>query len=136
MNLLESAPWLYMTTLSIHLTAVSLSISLFTVRGLGVAFHRQWPMKPLWRWTSVGIDVVLMSAGLLLWTLLQFNPLVDHWLGVKLILLVVYIVLGSYGLKRARTYRARLLFFSLALFCALTMVSIALMHNPLGWLAM
>jgi len=136
MNLLELAPWLYMTTLTIHVTAVSLSIALFTARGLGVAAHHQWPMQPVWRWISVGIDVVLMSAGLTLWALLQFNPMVDHWLGVKLVLLVVYIVLGSYGLKRARTHRARLLFFALALLCALTMVSIALMHSPWGWLAM
>ncbi len=132
MRLLESAPWLYITTLTIHVTAVSLSVALFTARGLGVAVHHQWPIQPKWRWISVGIDVVLMSAGLMLWALLQLNPLVDHWLGVKLALLVVYIVLGSYGLKRARTHRARLLFFALALLCALTMVSIALMHNPVG----
>ena len=38
-----------------------------------------------------------MAAGLSLWGLLQFNPVSDAWRRVKLILLLVCIVLGSYG---------------------------------------
>lgn len=131
---LEYAPWLYQATLSLHVTTVTLSVLLFTARGLGVAFHQSWPMQARWRWLSVGIDTLLMAAGLSLWGLLQFNPTTDTWLGVKLILLLVYIVLGSYGLKRAKSHRARVLFFIAALATALTMVSIALAHHPLGWL--
>ena len=133
-HLLVVAPWLYGFTLTTHITAVTLSVSLFAARALGVALHHSWPMHPFWRKTSVWIDVLLMAAGLSLWGLLQFNPVSDAWLGVKLILLLVYIVLGSYGLKRASTHRARMLFSALALGCALTMVSIALAHHPLGWL--
>lgn len=133
-HLLVLAPWLYGFILTTHIIAVTLSVSLFTARGLGVALRHTWPMDKFWRWTSVWIDVVLMAAGLSLWGLLQFNPLRDHWLGVKLVLLLVYIVLGSYGLKRAKTHRGRVLFSILALGCALTMVSIALAHHPLGWL--
>ena len=133
-HLLTLAPWLYGFTLTTHITAVTLSVSLFAARGLGVALRQTWPMQKFWRWTSVWIDVVLMAAGLSLWGMLQFNPIRDEWLGVKLILLLVYIVLGSYGLKRAKTYRGRVLFSILALGCALTMVSIALAHHPLGWL--
>jgi len=133
-HLLVLAPWLYGFILTTHIVAVTLSVSLFAARGLGVALRHTWPMDKFWRWTSVWIDVVLMAAGLSLWGLLQFNPLRDHWLGVKLVLLLVYIVLGSYGLKRAKTHRGRVLFSILALGCALTMVSIALAHHPLGWL--
>lgn len=133
-NPLTYAPWLYGATLTFHVTMVTLSVLLFTARGVGVALHQRWPMQARWRWLSVGIDTLLMTAGLTLWGLLQFNPTRDTWLGVKLILLLAYIVLGSYGLKRARTHRGRLLFFGLALGTALTMVSIALAHHPLGWL--
>ena len=133
-HLLVIAPWLYGVILTTHITAVSFSVSLFAARAVGVALHQSWPMHRFWRQTSVWIDVLLMAAGLSLWGLLQFNPVSDAWLGVKLILLLVYIVLGSYGLKRAPTHRARMLFAMLALGCALTMVSIALAHHPLGWL--
>ena len=134
-NPLEYAPWLYRATLTLHVSAVTLSVALFTARGLGVAWRQAWPMQARWRWLSVALDTVLMAAGLTLWGLLQFNPTRDTWLGVKLVLLLVYIVLGSYGLKRAKTHRARLLFFVAALATALTIISIALAHHPLGWLA-
>lgn len=78
------------------------------------------------------IDVGLLSAGGALWYLLQFNPWRDHWLGAKLVLLV-YIGLGSYALKRAPTRAAKAGFFLAALTCVAFMASIALRHQPLGW---
>ncbi|MBU3722255.1 MAG: hypothetical protein FGM19_05010 [Limnohabitans sp.] len=50
-------------------------------------------------------------------------------------LLVVYIVLGSFALKRGRTRMQRLLFFVAALVVALVMVGIALARHPAGWWA-
>jgi len=35
----------------------------------------------------------------LLWATLQLNPVHDSWLGAKLLLLLVYIVLGSLALS-------------------------------------
>ena len=49
-------------------------------------------MRPAWRRTSVAIDVGLLAAGVGLWTVLSLRPVQQLWLGVKLGLLLVYIV--------------------------------------------
>jgi len=79
--------------------------------------------------------VPLLATGVALWTLLGYHPLQQTWLGVKLGLLVVYIVLGSFALKRGRTRAQRLLFFIAALAVVLSMAGIALAHDPVGWWA-
>jgi uncharacterized membrane protein SirB2 len=77
----------------------------------------------------------LLTAGVGLWMLLAYHPLQQTWLGVKLVLLVFYIVLGSFALKRGRTRVQRLLFFAAALAVVLLMVGIALARHPAGWWA-
>ena len=54
------------------------------------------------------------------------------WLSVKLGLLVVYVVLGSLALKRARTPRARAAFYAAALATFAFMYFVARAHHPLG----
>jgi uncharacterized membrane protein SirB2 len=118
-----------------HIGLVLASVSLFATRGIGVLALQSWPMRAAWRRASVLIDVGLLSAGVTLWALLQFHPLHDPWLGAKLVLLLVYIALGSLALKRAPTRAAKAGFFLAALACVAFMVSIALRHHPLGWWA-
>ena len=130
---LATHPWLYPALLHLHRACVTASIALFVARGLGVTALQAWPMQARWRWLSVAIDVPLLAAGVGLWTLLGYHPLQQTWLGVKLVLLVVYIVLGSYALKRGRTRMQRLLFFVAALVVVLVMVGIALARHPAGW---
>ena len=116
----------------VHVTLVAVSGALFAARGAGVLAGQAWPMRPVWRHTSVAIDVGLLAAGIGLWTMLALHPARQHWLGVKLVLLLVYIVLGSLALKRARGQRARWVCFVAALAVFGWMVSIALSHHPLG----
>ena len=106
---------------------------LFIGRGLGVSALHNWPMQPFWRRLSVSIDVMLLAAGVGLWTLLGYHPMQQTWLAVKLGLLVVYIVLGSFALKRGRTRAHRLVFFMAALAVVFSMVGIALHRHPAGW---
>ena len=47
------------------------------------------------RYLSYTIDTVLLTAALMLATILHQYPFVHAWLTVKVLLLVVYIVLGS-----------------------------------------
>jgi uncharacterized membrane protein SirB2 len=124
-------PWLK----PLHLTLVTLSVSLFAVRGLGVLAGQTWPMAGWARRLAPVIDSLLLLAGAALWWLLQLNPARDHWLGAKLVLLVVYIVLGTLALKRAPTPAAKALCFVAALALVGFMVSIALAHHPLGLFA-
>jgi uncharacterized membrane protein SirB2 len=129
----ETIVRLYPVALWAHIGFVIASVTLFAARGLGVLTHQAWPMRKTWRGLSVWIDVGLLSAGGTLWYLLQFNPWHDHWLGAKLVLLLVYIVIGSYALKRALKRAAKAAFFVAALSCVAFMASIALSHHPLGW---
>jgi uncharacterized membrane protein SirB2 len=121
-------PWL----LPLHLTLVTLSVSLFAARGLGVLVGQAWPMAGWARGLAPLIDSLLLIAGGALWWLLQLNPARDHWLGAKLVLLIAYIVLGTLALKRAPTRAAKTLCFGAALAVAGFMVGIARAHHPLG----
>jgi uncharacterized membrane protein SirB2 len=122
----------YVPMRHLHLAAVSLSIALFAARGAAVLLRQAWPMTRAARMTSVAIDTVLLGAGIMLWALLSLNPMRDLWLGTKLLLLLVYIVLGSFALKRARTQGGRAAFYLAAVACASFMVSVALAHDPAG----
>ena len=131
----DTLAWAYPLAFWSHISLVIASVGLFTARGLGVLAGQAWPMRQGWRGLSVWIDVGLLSAGGTLWALLQFNLWHDHWLGAKLILLVVYILLGTMALKRAPTRTTKAFFLVAALLCVAFMASIALYHSPLGWWA-
>lgn len=126
---------LYAPVHGVHLTAVTLSLSLFALRGASVLAGRDWPMAPAARYASVAIDMLLLAAGATLWALLGLNPARDLWLGAKLALLLAYIVPGSLALKRARSARGRAICYFAELACAGSMVSIAICHHPAGRLA-
>jgi uncharacterized membrane protein SirB2 len=102
------------------------------VRGAAVLAGQGWAMRRPWRWLSYGIDTVLLSAGVTLWAVLSLDPVRSPWLGTKLLLLVLYIVLGSLALKRAPTPTTRRLSFAAALGLYLFMASVAVAHHPLG----
>lgn len=118
-----------------HLTLVALSLALFCVRGIAVLRRQAWPLARAPRVGSVLIDTLLLTTGATLWFLLGLNPLVQAWLGVKLLLLLAYIVLGSIALRRGRTPATRALAFAAAVATVATMVGIAVAHHPLGWFA-
>jgi uncharacterized membrane protein SirB2 len=88
---------------------------------------------------SYGIDTSLLGAAVLLLVILQLNPLFTPWLLTKLVLLLVYIVLGSMALKRARSRQLRLYYLLAALLCYGFMLSVALTHSSRGallWLGL
>ena len=125
----------YLAIKHTHVALVSASGALFAARGLGVLAGGSWPMQPLARRLSVAIDVLLLGAGITLWTLLGLNPARETWLGAKLALLLLYIVLGSLALKRAPTRGSKAAFLLAALALFGFMVSVALAHHPAGLLA-
>jgi uncharacterized membrane protein SirB2 len=118
-----------------HVSLVAISVGLFAARGVGVLAGALWPMHALPRVGSVAIDTLLLTTGALLWAMLGLHPLQQTWLGVKLALLLVYIVLGSVALKRARTPVGRIAAFAAALATVAFMAGIALAHDPRGWFA-
>ncbi|MGH8309103.1 MAG: SirB2 family protein [Steroidobacteraceae bacterium] len=119
----------------VHVAAVLASGALFLVRGLAMHMGARWTMAAPLRYLSYGIDTVLLTAALMLATILQQYPFVHSWLTVKVLLLVVYVVLGSYALKRGRTRTVRIVCWTAALAVYATIISVARMHDPLGMLA-
>lgn len=120
---------------SLHIALVSASLSLFASRGLAVLWGARWPMQRVVRRASVLIDSALLAAGGGLWWMLQLNLTQHAWLLTKLILLVVYVLLGTWALKRAPTPAAKALCLALALATVGHMVGVALTKHPAGFLA-
>jgi uncharacterized membrane protein SirB2 len=123
----------YLEIRNVHIGAVLASGGLFLLRGLGVnVFNAAWPMWAPVRYLSYTIDTVLLTAALMLMTIVRQYPFVHHWLTVKVLLLVAYIVLGGFALKRAKSRRARLGFFVTAVAVFVFIISVARSHDPLG----
>lgn len=116
----------------VHVAAVVASGSLFALRGAAVAAGAQWAMTAPLRYFSYTIDTVLLTAALMLATILHQYPFVHGWLTAKVLLLLVYVILGSYALKRGRTRGVRITCWLAALLVYLFIVSIARAHHPLG----
>ena len=119
----------------VHVAAVICSGLLFALRGTAQLAGARWTMAAPLRYLSYLIDTTLLTAALMLATILHQYPFVHAWLTVKVTLLVVYIVLGTFALKRGRTHAIRLYCFIAALAVYLFIVSVARAHNPLGLFA-
>lgn len=116
----------------LHMGLAFTSGALFAVRGTAVLARQRWPLHPVLQRISAIIDTGLLAAALrLLWEL-RLNPLVTHWLQVKLAVLLLYIVLGMFALKHARQREAKALCYIGALACYGFIVSVALTHSPWG----
>jgi len=117
----------------VHVMAVFSSGALFLTRGLMVQTGRQvLAMSAMLRYLSYTVDTVLLVAALMLLAILPAAIYSNGWLTTKVVLLLVYIVLGSFALKRAATQRRRLGFFAAALLTYAFMLMIAWTHQPLG----
>ena len=116
----------------IHISSVILSGSLFTLRGLMMLVGSRRTNHIVLRYLSYIIDMTLLTAALMLVVILHQYPFVHAWLTAKVLLLAIYIVLGSLALKRGRTQRSRAFAFAAALMMYGLIISIAMAHHPLG----
>jgi uncharacterized membrane protein SirB2 len=120
----------------VHVLCVILSGSLFALRGMMMLAGSRLTNHAALRYLSYAIDTTLLTAALMLVTILHQYPFVQAWLTVKVLLLVVYIVLGVFALRRGRTRRVRAACYVIALVVFASIVGVALAHSPLGWLTM
>ena len=90
------------------------------------------------KWAKVSphiIDTLLLLTGILLMFATSFFPIEQNWLTSKMVFLVGYILFGIKTMRAVHVMQQRL-YFSLALFCALLMITIARTHHPLGLFAL
>ncbi len=119
----------------VHVAAVICSGVVFSLRGLLVQLgNSRIAMAAPVRYLSYSVDTVLLTAALMLLTILPGAMFANGWLTTKIVLLFVYVGLGTFALTRGRTPRIRTICYVTALLVYLSMIGIALAHHPLGWL--
>ncbi len=127
---------LYPQLRAIHIGAVIASGTLFAVRaGAFNLLDARWPKGLPARVSSWVIDSILLAAAVTLTTVVGQYPIADAWLTAKVVLLVVYIGLGTQAFARRRSKGARIGFQLAALAVFGFIVTVARAHHPLGVLA-
>lgn len=118
----------------LHLTAITLTLGLFILRGF-------WMMadspRLQARWVRIAPhinDTLLLASGIWLAALMQQYPLVHGWLTAKFFALIAYIMLGTVALKRGKTKAQRITAWVAALLVFGYMAAVAVAHDPLPYL--
>ncbi|UTW11090.1 SirB2 family protein [Marinobacterium rhizophilum] len=124
---------MYMILKHLHLTAATLSISLFLLRGYWMLLGSGWQNKRLIRVIPHIVDTVLLLSAIGLALTLQQYPFVNDWLSAKLLALVAYIVLGIIALKRGRSKSTRTLAFGAAIGTFVYIAWVAVTRDPTPW---
>ena len=117
-----------------HIGFALASGAIFALRGAGVLAGMRWPHWLAVRWTSYTVDTALLTAAMMLLTILPGAMFSNGWLTAKLLLLVLYVVLGMFAIKRGRTRLAKAGFYVAALLTFAMIYSIARAHSPWGFL--
>ena len=126
----------YLQIRTVHIWAVTASGLLFALRGGAFnLLNATWPRALPTRLLSWTIDTTLLTAALMLMTVVRQYPFVDHWLTVKVVLLLVYIGLGTQAFACGRSRRMRIAFWVAALLLFAFIVTVARAHHPLGFFA-
>ena len=125
----------YLPIRHVHIAAVMTSGTLLLLRGLALNLAgARWPLGWPLRYLSWTVDSVLLTAALMLMTIVHQDPVRHGWLTVKVLLLVPYVVLGYMALRGA-TRGGRLAALAGAALVFGYIYSVARAHDPLGWFA-
>ena len=119
-----------------HIGLALLSGGVFALRGALLLAGLRWPDAAAVRYLSYTIDTVLMTAALMLLTILPRELFANGWLWTKLGLVAAYVVLGIAAFRPQRRAVARAGLVAAAGLCFLQAYFIARAHHPLGafWL--
>ena len=118
-----------------HIFIALLSGTLFAVRGASALAGARWPQALPVKWLSYAIDTTLLTAAMMLLTILPWAMFANGWLLAKVCLIVVYVVLGVMAMRPHRLPRERARYYAAALIVFASIYGIARAHHPLGWLA-
>ncbi len=134
---------LYLPLRQLHIACAILSVSLFVLRGALMLARGALMLADssrqrnlVLRYLPHVVDTVLLTSALMLTTIVRQYPFSNGWLTTKLVLLVVYVVLGSIALKRGRTRVVRITALVAALATVGFLLTVARAHHPLGLFAL
>jgi uncharacterized membrane protein SirB2 len=119
----------YLAIKHLHIGCATLSIALFSLRGVlqvrGIAWRR-------WRVLRIAPhvnDSILLGAAIWMTTQLPPDASLD-WIGAKIAALLAYILCGKFALSDATSASRRLPFLLLAFLSVGYIVGTALTHSP------
>ena len=124
----------YLLAKNLHVACVIVSLGGFLARGLLMLAGSPVLGTRLMRVAPHVVDTLLLASAIWLAWLLRQYPFVHGWLTAKVLGLVAYIVLGAIALRRGRTQGIRVAAFVAASATAFYIVSVALTHDPRGFL--
>ena len=108
-----------------HQIFVAITILLFNIRFFLLWRHPEKPLAGIWKAMPHLNDTMLLFTGLWLMKITHFSPFNAPWLGMKILLLLVYIVLGMI-MMRSRPRSAKFyIVYVLAMSCVATIVFLA-----------
>jgi uncharacterized membrane protein SirB2 len=116
----------YLFIKHLHVSLAVLTLLSFSLRGYWMARQSELLQKKLTRILPHVVDTLLLISAFTLVVMSGQYPFVVGWLTLKLLLLLVYIVLGTFALKRGKTRRQRGYFLLASLATLLTIFALAL----------
>jgi uncharacterized membrane protein SirB2 len=125
----------YLASHHAHVTFVTISILLFVLRGGLMLAGSPAPRSPVLRVAPHVVDTLLLASALWLVHVLHLPFFQTPWLMAKVAGLVAYIGLGSLALREGRPWSVRAFAFATALLTVGWIATVAMRHDPLGFLA-
>jgi uncharacterized membrane protein SirB2 len=119
----------------LHLSTVTFSLTFFAIRGAWMLLDMPILQK---RWVRIlpqVIDSILLTSAIGLTLTIHQYPFVNDWLTAKILALMLYILLGTFALRRGRTKQIRSIAFCSALLVMGYILWVARTHTPIPWAA-
>lgn len=118
----------------LHVTAAALSILFFVVRAYWSVSESSMLQKKAVRIVPHIVDTVFLVCGLILAGMLGAGASAP-WLLTKIVLLIAYIAVGTYAIKRGPTPLHRGIAAIIAVLIFIYIIGVAINHNPASWFA-
>lgn len=118
----------------LHVTAAALSILFFVARAYWSVSESNMLNSKFVRITPHVIDTLLLVFGISLAGMLGAGAAAS-WLYTKILLLIAYIAVGTYAIKRGPTPLHRGIAAIIAVLIFIYIIGVAINHNPASWFA-
>lgn len=107
----------YMLLKQIHIVLAVTTLISFVIRGYWMITDSSLLHHKMVKTIPHVIDTLLLSTAVALMMMAGFYPWILDWVAAKILLLLLYIVLGTIALKRGKTKTQRIAAFIAALIC-------------------
>jgi uncharacterized membrane protein SirB2 len=121
----------YLLIKIVHMSCAMLSAAGFTLRGYWMVTESSLLQSKPSRILPHIIDTLLLVSAIALVVMSRQYPIVVGWVTIKIVLLVMYIVLGTLALKRGKTKQQRMAFLVASLITVAAIFAVAAIKP--GW---